>query len=202
MRPKLFLQSGQKLVDRLSFGCEQFKQHQSGCNAVAFGNMAGKTDAAALFRPEQHAAFEHLGANILEADAGLDQRQPVRHAHFIHHRSRCQRLDNTSPALAVYNQMMQQQADDLVRGQIIAVAVHAAHPVGVTIGHQANVMRMFFEKRLAARIILFNRFGIDAAKQRVMIAVQGGDPAGGAGEQLLKTTRADAEQCVVSESEL
>jgi len=33
-----------------------------------------------------------------------------------------------------------------------------------------------------------------------MIAVQGGDPAGGAGEQLLETTRTYAEKRVVSET--
>ena len=97
--------------------------------------------------------------------------------------------------------MMQQQADDLVRCQIIAATVHAADPVGVAIGHQADVVRMFFEKRLAARIILQDRLGIDAAKKRVVIAIERGDLAGGAGEQLLETTRAHAKERVMRETQ-
>ena len=97
--------------------------------------------------------------------------------------------------------MMQQQADELVRRQIIAPAIHAADPVSVAIGHQTDVVRMFFEKRLAARIILHNRLGIDAAKKSVVLPVERGDLAGGAGEQLLETPGAHAEERVVRETE-
>jgi hypothetical protein len=89
--------------------------------------------------------------------------------------------------------MMQEQANDLVGRQITAVAVHAAHSVGVTIGHQAKVMRMFPEKRLAARVILNDRFGIDATKQNVVLRVQRRNLAGRARQQLLETTRPDTE---------
>ena len=60
--------------------------------------------------------------------------------------------------------MMQQQANDLVRREIIATTVHAADAIGVAVGHQANVVRMRAEKFLAVCVIFLNRLGIDAAE--------------------------------------
>ena len=97
--------------------------------------------------------------------------------------------------------MMQQQANKLVRRQIIAVAVHAADAVGVAVGHKADVVRMLPQERLAARVILNNRLGIDAAEQDVMPPVERCDFAGRAGKNCFKTTRADAEQRVVREAQ-
>ena len=144
MRTELFIQFHQQPVDGFAFGREQFKQHQTGQDTVAFGDVTGKTDAAAFFRAKQHIALEHLGTNILEADAGFDERQPIGRAYFVHHRSRRERFHHTSPALAVHNQMMQQQADDLVCRERITVTVHAANAVGIAVGHETKVVGMFF----------------------------------------------------------
>ena len=42
--------------------------------------------------------------------------------------------------------MMQQQADDLVRRERVAAAVHAADAVGVAVRHEAKVVRMRAQK--------------------------------------------------------
>ena len=154
----------------------------SSVKVVDIRNVPGETNPAALFHPQQHAAFEHLRANIFEPDAGFDQRQAMRRAHLVHHRSRRERLDYPSPALPVLDQMMQQQANDLVRCERVAAAVHAAHAVGVAIGHKADVVRMAAEKFSAARVIFVNRLGIDAAEQHVVLPVERGDLAGRARE--------------------
>ena len=60
----------------------------------------------------------------------------------------------------------------LVRGEIVAAAVHAADAVGVAVGHQANVVRMLLQKGRAAPVILLDRLRVDAAEQRVVLAVQ------------------------------
>jgi hypothetical protein len=94
-------------------------------------------------------------------------------------------------------QMPQQQADELVRGDQPTAPVHAAHAVGVAVGHQTQVVRMFFEERLTARVVPRDRFGIDAAKHHVVRAVEGRDPARRAGEQLLEAARPHAKQRLV-----
>ena len=103
---------------------------------------AGETDAAAFFRAEQHVTLEHLRTNIFEADAGFDQWQPMGRAHFVHHRSGRKRFHHPSPALSIHDEMMQQQTNDLVRRERVATAIHAANAVGITVGHEADVMRV------------------------------------------------------------
>ena len=97
---------------------------------------------------------------------------------------------------------MQQQADDLVRGEVIAAPVHPAHPIGIAIRHQTDIVRMLFQISLAPRVILFNRFGVDAAEQDVVGAIERGDLAGGAGQQLLKAARAHTKQGVMRKTQL
>ena len=168
---------------------------------VAFGNVPGKTDAAAFLSAEQYVALEHLRANIFEPDAGLDQRQAMRRAHLVHHRSGRERLDHPPPALSIYNQMMQQQANDLVCRQRVAVAVHAANAIGIAVGHEANVVRMSAEELPAAPVICDDRFGIDAAKQHVMLRIERRDLAGRARQQLFEAAGADTKQSVVGETQ-
>ena len=71
--------------------------------------------------------------------------------------------------LPVDDEMMQQQADELVGGEIIAAAIHAADAVGVAIGDEAKVVRMLLEKRRAAPVVLLDRLRVDAAEQRVVL---------------------------------
>src|ERR1041385_5595031 len=60
---------------------------------------------------------------------------------------------------------------------------------------------MFSEKRLAAGVVLLDWFRIDAAEEHVVLRVERRDLAGRAGENLLETTRAHAEQRLVRESQ-
>src|ERR1039458_1496745 len=89
-----------------------------------------------------------------EADARLGQFKPVRLAHLVHHGCRVQCLDDPSPALSIDDEMVQQQANDLVGGEIIAVAIHATYAVCVAIRHEANVMRVLLKKCRAAPVVL------------------------------------------------
>ena len=80
---------------------------------------------------------------------------------------------------------MQKQTNKLMRRKIIAAAIHAANAVSVAIGDKTNVLRMFTQVSLTAAVILLDRFGIDAAEERIVCGIQGGDFATGAGEHLL-----------------
>src|SRR5437879_6250376 len=88
-----------------------------------------------------------------------------------------------------------------MRAEVIASPVHSAHAVGVSISHQANVMRMLSEERGAAGIILFNRLRIDAPEKSVMLSIKGGHSATRARQDFIKTSRANSEQGVVCESD-
>ena len=107
MRAELLLQIGNQFVHGKAFGRKQFKQHQPGGDAIAFGDVPGKTDAAAFLSAQQHAALEHFRANVFETNTRFDQRQIVRSAHLVHHRRGRQCFDDASPALAVHDEMMQ-----------------------------------------------------------------------------------------------
>ena len=58
-------------------------------------------------KAEQDITLLHLGADVLEANPGLEQFQPVRLAHSIDHRGGCQRLDHPARLSAVHAVVMQ-----------------------------------------------------------------------------------------------
>ena len=183
---KLFFQAGHELVDGFLLCGEHFQQHQPRENSVALGHVAGKTDATALLRAEQHIALEHFRADVFEADAGLDHFQAVVRAHLVHHGGGGERLDDPSPALAVHDEMMQQQANQLVRRKRISAAIHAANAVGVAIRDQTNIVRMLFEISGTERVIFRESARGYAAEQRIVRAVQRGHPASGARQKRSK----------------
>ena len=163
--------------------------------------MPGKTDAAALLEAQQHPALEHFTGDIFEADRGLDQLEPVRRAHLVHHRRRGQRFHNPAPALSVHDKMMQQQTNELMRRERVPAAVHSPYPVGVPVGDEADVVRMFLQKRGGGAVVFRDRFRIEAAEEGIVFRVQRGHLATRACEQFIETTRADAEERVVRKAQ-
>ena len=163
--------------------------------------MAWEPNPAAFLRAEDDIALQHFGANVFEADAGLDQFESMRGANLVHHRGGRERLDHPALGPAIDDKMLEQQADDLMRRQRITPAIHAADTVGVAVRHQTDIVGMLLEIRRGRAVVLGNRLGIDSAKIRIVIAVQRRHPATGAREQLSKATRPDAEESIVREAE-
>ena len=52
VRTELLFQVRDQSVDRFAPGGEQFQQHHPGQNPVAFGNVSGKSDAAAFLETQ------------------------------------------------------------------------------------------------------------------------------------------------------
>ena len=96
---------------------------------------------------------------------------------------------------------MQDEANDLVRGEIVAAAIHAADAVSVAVGDQAEVVGMLFEEGGTARVIRLDWLRVDPAKEHVVPAVQRGDLARRAGQQFFKAARGYAEQGVVRKAQ-
>ena len=117
----------------------------------------------------------------------------MRGAHPVHHGGRGQRFDDASPALSIYDEMVQQQTNKLVRRERVAAAVHAPDPVCIAIGDEANIVRMPSQESRAGTVVPGNGFGIETAERRIMLGIQRGDFARGSGEQLVETPGADAE---------
>ena len=158
------------------------------------GIRLGKADAAAFFKAQQDVALQHFGADVFEAHACLHQLQPVMRAHLIHHRGRGQRFDDASFALAIDDEMMEQQANDLVGGQRMAAAVHSANAVGVAVGHETEIVRMLFQIGGASSVIERDGLGIDSAEIRdralpFRVVTRQVVPR----EQIIETARAHAE---------
>ena len=97
--------------------------------------------------------------------------------------------------------MMQQQANELVGGEIIAAAIHAADAVGVAIGDEANVVGVLLKKRRAAPVVLSDGLRVNAAEKDVVLGVQSRYPAGGAGEQFFEAAGANAEEGIMGKAE-
>ena len=96
---------------------------------------------------------------------------------------------------------MQQQANELVRGQIITPAIHAAHAVSVAIGDEANVVRVLFEKGRTAPVVLLNRLRVNAPEKDIVLAVQRRHSASRAGQQFLEAARAHAKEGLMGETQ-
>ena len=90
----------------------------------------------------------------------------------------------------------------MVSAEIIATTIHAADAVRIAIGYEADVVRMFLQKCGTASIILFDRFGINATEQDVVLAVQGGNFARSSAQQFLEASGANAEKGFMGEPEL
>src|SRR5579883_1692721 len=146
VRAKALFEPGKQPGYRLTFRGEQLQKQEPGSNAVAFGYMAGEPNSAALLGTQENTAFNHFGRNVFETDARLDQLQAVGRTHLIDHRSSGQGLNDPAFALSIFDKMMQQQADQLMRRERVAAAVHASNSVGIAIGHQADVVRMLGKK--------------------------------------------------------
>ena len=159
--------------------------------------MTGKADATAFLDAEQHVALEHLFANMLEAHAGLGERQVMAVADHIHHRGGGQGLNHPPLPFTVLEKMMEQQADNLVGGEGVAPAVHAADPVGITVGGEAKVGGLFLQCRPAASVVALDGLGVETAEVGIVFAVEGPDPAVGAFQQFFKAARPYPEQRLV-----
>jgi len=140
-------------------------------------------------RAQQHVAFEHLRTNIFESDTGFDKRQAIGCAHFVHHRSRRQRLHHTPTALSIHNQMMQQQAYNLVCSKRVAMAIHAANTVGITIGHRQMSCGCFLRNFWLGTIIFLNWLGINSTEQNIVSALSVVTFAGRAPRAIVQSNR-------------
>src|SRR5579862_5477446 len=107
MSSELFLEPRDEPGHRRSFRGQQLKQDQACSNPVPFGDMPRKTNAAALFGPEQDSALDHLSRDIFKADSGFDQLQAVDRTHFINHRGSGQSLDHAPVAMSIFHEMVQ-----------------------------------------------------------------------------------------------
>src|SRR5262245_54453943 len=97
--------------------------------------------------------------------------------------------------------MVEQQANNLVGGQRIAAAIHAANAVGIAVCDEANIVWMFSQIGLAAGVVFLDGFWIDAAEENVVRPVQCRNAAGSASQQLFEATGAHSEQRLVREAE-
>src|SRR5262245_57473656 len=98
--------------------------------------------------------------------------------------------------------MVEQKTNQLMGRKRIPASIHAADAVGVAIGHQANIVRMFAEIGRAGGVVLRDRLRIDAAEQRIVLGIKRRDLARGTREQFSKATSADSEQSIVREATL
>ena len=88
-----------------------------------------------------------------------------------------------------------------MRGQGVAPAVHASHAIGVAVGDQANVVRIFFEIRRTWPVVVDDWLGMDAAKKRIVLGVQRGHLTCGTIENLFKGTRPHSEQGIMRKTQ-
>src|SRR5436190_6069448 len=126
--------------------------------------MIWKGNPATFLKAKQHPAFEQFRGDKLESNARFDQGKIILPADLVHHRRGGKRFNNTSPALSICDEMLKQKANQLMRAEWIAAAIHTPDSIGVAVRHKANVMRMLREERGSSNVILSNRLGIDASE--------------------------------------
>ena len=93
--------------------------------------------------------------------------------------------------------MVDQQADQLMRGKSATVAIHATNTISISVGDETDIVRMLAKKLLGRAVILLDGLGIDAAKERIVFCIQRRDAARRPGEQLLETTGPDTKERVM-----
>src|SRR5438270_12694810 len=115
MRAVLRLKRRDKLAQALALVGHYIGEQESVEQAVALGQMALEADAAGLFAADQDLPLQHEVADVLEADAALQQLasmlggDAVKHARGVkgaHHVAR--------PVIVVFEHPLQQDGEDLM----------------------------------------------------------------------------------------
>jgi hypothetical protein len=119
-------------------------------------------------------------------------------AHHIHHGCGGQRFHRPALPFAILDKMAQQEANDLMRRQELAITHHAANAISIAIGDQAEIRPLALEFALTVNVIPFNGFGVKPAKIGIMVRVKCADGALCALKYLIETTGTHTEQRFMS----
>ena len=115
-------------------------------------------------------------------------------AHHIHHGCGGQSFHRPALPFAILDKMGQQEANDLMRRQELAITHHAANAISIAIGDQAEIRPLALEFALTVNVIPFNGFGVKPAKIGIMVRVKCADGALCALKYLIETTGTHTEQ--------
>ena len=163
----LGLQIGDKLAESLAFFSHDVGEQQRVEQAVALGQMALKADAAGLFAAHDDFALEHVVADILEADAVLDELAAVFRADAVEHLGGVEgACDGAGPAFAAQNPA-QQHGIDFVRVDEVAIFIGRADAVGVAVGAEAGVAFVLDDRLAEGADVRLDGLGVDAGKERI-----------------------------------
>ncbi len=97
--------------------------------------------------------------------------------------------------------MLEQKANNLVRGERVTPAVHPANAVGIAIGDQTKIYRLAPKRLRGGRVVARDGLGVDATKVRIMRAIEGGDFAIGALQQFLEAPCPNSKQRLVPKTQ-
>ena len=167
------LQIGDELAQGLAFLGHHVGEKQRVEQAVALGQMALEADAAGLFAAHDDLALEHVVADKLEADAVLDEFAAVLLADAVEHFGGIEGAgDGAGPAFAAQHPG-EQDGEDLVRVDEVAVLVGSADAVGVAVGAEAGMAMVLDGCFAEGADVGLDGFGIDAGKERIGCGADG-----------------------------
>jgi hypothetical protein len=135
----LGLKIGDESAERFLFLRHDVREHQAVEQAVALGQVALEADAARFLAAHDDFALEHEVDDIFEADAVLDELAAVFLCDAIEHFGGVEGAgDGAGPAFALEHPA-EQDGEDFVRVDEVAVLVGGADAVGVAVGAEAGL---------------------------------------------------------------
>ena len=129
--------------------------------------MGANADAAAFLPAQQQVVFEHEVGDVLEADAGFVQGQGVALGHAVDHFADGKRPGHTAGEAASLDQVAEEQREDFVRVNEVALGVYGGQAVGVAVGGEPGHAIVRADGFAQGVQVGVQRFGLRAAKERV-----------------------------------
>ena len=107
--------------------------------AVALRQVSADADAARFLAADEDVLLEHEVADVLEADAVLVQLAAVPGGDAVEHERGVEGAGDVAGPAFAFEQPLEQDGEDLVCVDDVAVLVYRADAVGVAIGDEACV---------------------------------------------------------------
>ncbi len=161
---ELGLEGGDELAEGLLLVGHDLGEEERVEQAVALREMAADADAAGLFAADQDLLREHEVADVLEADAVLVQFAAVFGGDAVQHFGGVEGAGDVAGPAFVLEQPLENDGEDLVRVDDVAVLVDGADAVGVAIGDEAGVAVLGDDAALGLGDVGEDGLGVDAGK--------------------------------------
>ena len=183
----------------LAAGGDHFGDEQAGDDAVFLRDVAADGEAGGLFAADGDLVGDDELADVLEADGGFVERDLVVVGEGVDEVGGGDAFGDAVAPAAGFDEVVEEQGDDVVGLDEGAVGVDDAEAVGVAVGGDAEGRADLFHFAFGVAEQVVVGLGCMAAEEDVAVVVDGFDGDAGVAEQVGRVAAARAPEGIVDD---